>query len=194
MTGFNKEQSSARPSCGRAFLKRRVFGPSSLKRQLIFWPLVAIGLTLDLGSKAAVFAWLGKQPNGTVSVIDGFFRLVTAENAGSAFGIAAGQRHFLVAFSLIALIVILALLVLGANEQKLFNIALGLFAAGVCGNLYDRIFNDGLVRDFIDIYYRRFHWPAFNVADIMLCVSVGLIIISGFFTEKSSRKHARQRK
>ena len=194
MTGLNKEQSSPRPGCGRAFLKCRVFGPLSLKRQLIFWPFVAIGLTLDLGSKAAVFAWLGKQPNGTVSVIDGFFRLITVENAGSAFGIAAGQRHFLVVFSLIALIVILALLVLGANEQKLFYIALGLFAAGVCGNLYDRIFNDGLVRDFIDIYYRRFHWPAFNVADTMLCVGVALIIISGFFTEKSSRKHPRQHK
>jgi signal peptidase II len=66
----------------------------------------------------------------------------------------------------------------------LVHVALGLFAAGVCGNLYDRIFNDGLVRDFIDVYYRQHHWPAFNVADSMLCIAVGLGIISCFWAPK----------
>ena len=73
--------------------------------------------------------------------------------------------------------------------------ALGLFAAGICGNLYDRIFNNGLVRDFIDVvYWSGRHWPAFNFADSMLCIGVGVVIISGLFTEKSARKHAQQRK
>jgi len=92
------------------------------------------------------------------------------------------------------LIVVLAIFLLSTTERKLVPIALGLFAAGVCGNLWDRIFNDGSVRDFIDVYYRQYHWPAFNIADIMLCVAVGLLIVSTVFTERLSRRRGRQHK
>ncbi|HDZ69347.1 MAG TPA: signal peptidase II [Phycisphaerales bacterium] len=164
-----------------------------LAAQLIFWPLTAAGFALDLWSKRAVFDWLQQQQGGSVSIINGFLRLVTAENAGAAFGIATGQRHLLVAVSIIALIVILAVFLFSGAEHKLMYIALALFTAGVCGNLYDRIFNNGRVRDFIDVvYWPGRHWPAFNLADTMLCVGVGLIIISSFFTDKSARKHAQQ--
>ena len=74
------------------------------------------------------------------------------------------------------------------------HVALGLFTAGICGNLWDRIFNDGRVRDFIDIvYWPGKHWPAFNIADSMLCIGVGLMIISSL-TEQSYRKCVQQRK
>jgi signal peptidase II len=50
------------------------------------------------------------------------------------------------------------------------------------------------VRDFIDVvYWPGKHWPAFNVADSMLCAAVALIIISGFFTEKRHPEHAERR-
>ena len=164
---------------------------------LFFWPLMAVGLILDLWSKRAVFDWLrqSQRAEDGISIIDGFLRLVVAENAGAAFGIVPGQRYLLVAVSVIALIVLFVVFLLSGTEHKLVHVALGLFAAGVCGNLYDRIFNNGLVRDFIDIvYWPGRHWPAFNIADSMLCIGVGLIIISGFFTGKSSRKRARQHK
>ncbi len=76
----------------------------------------------------------------------------------------------------------------------MIHIALGLFTGGILGNLYDRIFNDGMVRDFIDVYIGNKHWPTFNVADGLLCIGVGLLIISTFVTEKSSQKHAQQHK
>ena len=118
-----------------------------------------------------------------------------AVNDGAAFGIASGQRYLLVAVSVIALIVILTVFLFSGSERKLVHIALGLFAAGICGNLYDRIFNNGLVRDFIDVvYWPGRHWPAFNIADSMLCIGVGLLIISGAFTGKFSRRYARQHK
>lgn len=186
MTESEREESSARPSSGRAFLKRQAFALPDLAAQLIFWPLIAAGLTLDLWSKWAVFNWLGQKTDESISIIDGFLRLVTMQNKGAAFGIAAGQYHLLVAVSVIALIVIFAVFVFSGTRQKLVHIALALFAAGVCGNLYDRIFNNGLVRDFIDIYYRQHHWPAFNVADGMLCVGVGLMVISSFRVPKHS--------
>ena len=154
---------------------------------------MAGGVTLDLWTKKAVFDWLvSEHPNG-FPIIDGFLQLVIALNDGAAFGIAAGQRYLLGAVSVIALIVIFAIFFFGGNKQKSVHLALGLFAAGICGNLYDRIFNYGLVRDFIDVvYWPGRHWPAFNVADSMLCIGVALLLISGFLTEKSSRKRAQQ--
>ena len=186
MTESEREESSARPTSGRAFLKRHPFALPDLAAQLIFWPLMAAGLTLDLWSKRAVFNWLEQKSGSSVSIVDGCLQLVVMENKGAAFGIAAGQYHLLVAVSVIALVVIFAVFLLGGTRQKLVHIALALFAAGVCGNLYDRIFNNGLVRDFIDVYYRQYHWPAFNVADSLLCVGVGLMIISSFRAPKRS--------
>jgi signal peptidase II len=156
-----------------------------LTAQLIFWPVVATGTALDLWSKSAVFDWLRHRQGDSVAVIDGFFQFVLAENAGVAFGLAAGHRYFLVTVSIIALIVVICFFLLGGSKTRLVHIALGLFAAGVCGNLYDRIFNCGYVRDFIDVvYWPGKHWPAFNIADSMLCVGVGLIIISSLRASK----------
>ncbi len=201
VTEPKKEENSARPNSGivssyasrftHQALRARL---PNLKAHLTFWPIIAVGLTLDLWSKKAVFDWLQQQPNLRFSVIDGFLQLVIAVNEGAAFGIFPGRPYLLTAVSIIALIVIFAVFLFGGTRQKLVHIALGLFAAGVCGNLYDRIFNDGLVRDFIDICYHQYHWPAFNIADSMLCVGVGLMIILSFLTEKSSRRHVRQRK
>ena len=195
MSEFEKEVSEARPGSGRVFFLSCCRGSRpSFGSQLIFWFLTVAGILLDLWSKKEVFDWLRQQGVGSFPVIDGFLQLVMAENAGAAFGMAAGQRGLLIMISFIALVVIFVVFLFSGAERRLVQIALGLFAAGVGGNLYDRIFNDGRVRDFIDVmYWPGRHWPAFNVADSMLCVAVALIIISGFFTEKQSQERAGQR-
>jgi len=181
------EEDNARPRSGRSFLKRRPFVLPDLTAQLIFWSLMVVGLTLDLWSKSAVFSWLDRQPGKSVSIIEGFLQLVIAENPGAAFGRFAGHSYLLVAVSVVALFVIFAIFLFSGTQQRLVHIALGLFAAGVCGNFYDRIANNGLVRDFIDVvYWPNKHWPAFNVADALLCIGVGLLIISTFQAPKRS--------
>jgi signal peptidase II len=117
-----------------------------------------------------------------------------ALNPGAAWGIADGRQGFLVAVSIVALIAILAAFLYQGSGQRLVPAALGLFAAGVSGNLWDRLFNGGYVRDFIDVYYRDYHWPAFNVADSLLCIAVGLLVLSTFLTGRSDQKRGRQRK
>lgn len=182
---MRREENSARPSSGWVFLKHRPLALPDLSAQLIFWPLVVIGIALDLWSKRAVFDWL--EHRGSVSIIDGFLRLVMALNDGAAFGLFSGHPYWLIVVSVVALIVIFALFIFSGTKQRLVHVALGLFAAGICGNLYDRIFNDGLVRDFIDVtIWPGRHWPAFNVADSMLCIAVGLGVISCFRVPKRS--------
>jgi signal peptidase II len=150
---------------------------------------------LDLWTKKIAFDYLKRQDTNAVPVIDGFLQLVIRLNKGAAFGMASGHTHLLIAISAIALAIILAIFLFGGIRQRLMHIALGLFAAGVCGNLYDRVFNHGFVRDFIDVvYWPGKHWPAFNLADTMLCVGVGLLIISNLLTGTSCQKHAPQQK
>ncbi len=161
--------------------------PSSGIRHLLFWPVFAAGVVLDLWTKNAVFNWLGDLRRDSVTIINGFLRLQLAENPGAAFGIATGQRSLLVVVSVAALVVVIAVFLFAGTNRKIIQIALALFAAGVSGNLYDRLFNNGLVRDFIDVvYWPGRHWPAFNVADSMLCIAVGLLILSGFGSARVS--------
>lgn len=163
---------------------------------LIFWLVFITGLFLDLLLKHAVFRWLKEEKETMVyPVIDGFFNLVIALNDGAAFGIASGRTFMLTAISVTAILLIIFIFFFSRDESRLFQLSLGLFAAGISGNLYDRIFNDGLVRDYIDIlYWPGRHWPAFNLADAMLCTAVGLMFINTFLTKEPSQKHDQQQK
>jgi len=178
------QNGTARSSLARAFLKCRSLSLPDLKAQLTFWPLMAGGLGLDLWSKSIVFGWLVQKPGNNISIVDGFLRLVIALNDGGAFGIFSGKPYLLAAVSVAAVIVICVVFFLSAGQQRIVHIALAMFAAGVCGNLWDRVFNHGHVRDFIDVYYRGYHWPAFNVADTMLCIGVGLLLMSSLRVTK----------
>jgi signal peptidase II len=184
VTELNKEQDNTRLKEGRvfsSFLSRKNL--PDLTAHLLFWPIVVFGVIADLFTKSLIFKWLLTVES--YSVINNLFQLTAVENAGAAFGIAAGQRVLLIAVSAIATVVILGIFFFGGIKKRLAQVALGLFTAGVLGNLYDRIFNDGSVRDFIDItYWPGKHWPAFNLADSMLCIAVGLLIITNLHTAK----------
>jgi signal peptidase II len=166
------------------------------KGQYIFWSLFAGGLALDLWTKSAIFKWLG--PGGRYSIIDGLLRFDCRVNPGAAFNMFAGKAYFLVGISVVALILVVGIFLFGGVRQRLAHVALGLFAGGISGNLYDRAFNGGQVRDFLEAYIRIGGkiraWPAFNVADSLLVVGVGLLIISTLTVEKSGQRHAQQQK
>jgi len=170
--------------------------PPDFRTHLIFWSVTAAGFALDLWSKKAAFEYLQSRDDGPVSIIGGFLQLRAQQNPGAAFGIATGQPILLVSISIIAIVALLVLFLLGKIHGRPACVALALFSAGVLGNLHDRIFNHGCVRDFIDVYYRHWHWPTFNLADAMLCIAIGVLIISGFFkaTGKACQRHAPQQK
>ena len=67
---------------------------------MVFWPVAICGIALDLWTKSAVFGWLKQRPDYEFSIIDGFLKLVLAENRGAAFGMAQGQRYLLVTVSI----------------------------------------------------------------------------------------------
>jgi signal peptidase II len=194
MTETKIEESNAPARLERVAAKGLLGVLPDSKAHLIFWSLALGGLLLDLWSKKAVFEWLGQQPSNNVSIIDGFLRFIIALNDGAAFSTFAGKPYVLMAISCVALMVVIGVFLFSGTQYRSIHIALGLFTGGICGNLYDRIFNNGLVRDFIDVYIGDKHWPTFNVADSLLCIGVGLLIVSTFLTEQSSQKHAQRHK
>jgi signal peptidase II len=192
MAQIETEHGGARAVFRRLFSRQAPLVLPDATAHLVFWSLFVGGLTLDLWTKKAVFDWIGSRE--MFSVIPGLVNFVPALNSGAAFGWFAGRSHLLTAVSIAAIVVIFVVFLFGGNRQRLVQVALGLFAAGVCGNLYDRAFNGGQVRDFIDVYYRSYHWHTFNVADSLLCIGVGLLILSTCLIEKPARKRGPQRK
>jgi len=188
MTNIEKNDNSNESVHRKCTLSGHLGFPD-MRSHLLYWPIVICGIVADLWSKHAVFMFLGKRAsNGyEYSVIDGFFKLVMLENSGAAFSIASGRTVMLVTVSVVAFIIVVGLFLFGKMHGRLMNIGLALFTAGIVGNLYDRIFNDGSVRDFLDVYYRDHHWPAFNVADSMLCTAVGLLIIANLMSGSSEK-------
>jgi signal peptidase II len=96
----------------------------------------------------------------------------------------------LIVISVVAIIAVFAIFLFGRKLQLAVVLALGFFAAGICGNLYDRLFNDGSVRDFLDFYYKDWHFPAFNLADSMLTVAVFILILMTIFCPKPQQDNS----
>lgn len=116
-----------------------------------------------------------------VPVVDGLFALTLVMNPGLAFGMLGGipesLRWMVGVLSLGALILlaVLAARVLPTGGPWA-RVALGLIFGGAAGNLVDRV-RFGAVVDFLDFYWRDYHWPAFNVADSAISVGVTLLAL-----------------
>ena len=116
---------------------------------------------------------------GESLAVTSFFNLVRAHNKGAAFSFLAAesgwQRYFFTGIAIAAVVFILYLLKRHAG-QRLFCWALALILGGAVGNLIDRVLY-GYVVDFLDFYVGRWHWPAFNVADMAIVGGAGLFIL-----------------
>jgi signal peptidase II len=117
----------------------------------------------------------------SVPVVDGFFSLTLVMNPGLAFGMLGGMPEalrWMVGLLSIGAIVVLAVLAarLLPTGGTWTRLALGLVFGGAAGNLIDRV-RFGAVVDFLDFYWRDYHWPAFNVADAAITVGVTIIAI-----------------
>ncbi len=110
-------------------------------------------------------------------MITGFFYLTHVENRGAAFSLFADSPGewkiaMLVMFSIIALVVVSALLWRSGHTLTTTGVGLALILGGALGNLWDRLFS-GRVVDFLLFYIGTYQWPAFNVADSAIVSAPG---------------------
>jgi signal peptidase II len=139
----------------------------------LFYVAFVLSVVLDQATKAWATASL--EPLGSVAVIPGFFNLTYVRNTGVAFGMFAGHG-FLVAAFMLGLLALALFLARGVNWSTIEpNVVGGCLAGGAIGNIVDRA-RIGHVVDFLDFYVGPHHWPSFNVADSLICLSVAWIV------------------
>jgi len=163
-----------------------------MKRRYILALGLALGtFILDQLTKLLVKAYL---PYGTGrTVIPGLFDLVHVHNRGAAFGFLnrpdqSWQTWMFTGASVLATCAILWLLRRTPDDDKWTVTGLGLVLGGALGNLLDRV-AQGYVVDFLDVYYRFWHWPAFNVADMAISVGAVCLIMAVWKKEHVSNAH-----
>jgi signal peptidase II len=133
---------------------------------------------LDQATKAIVAAALPLHARVEVTP---WFNLVHVLNPGAAFSFLADasgwQRYFLSAIGLTVSAILLWMLWRGV-KNRLEAVAYAGLIGGALGNVIDRL-RLGAVVDYLDFYWQDWHWPAFNLADILVVGGAGLLIVAG---------------
>ena len=125
----------------------------------------------------------------SIPVIPDLFNITYVRNKGAAFGFLANTSFripFFIFITVVAVFVILFAYRKLRADQKLAMVSLSMILSGALGNLIDRVRN-GEVIDFLDVYWKSYHWPAFNVADSAICVGVFLLAIDMLREERRQK-------
>lgn len=151
--------------------------------------LAAVCLVLDQVTKWLVEAFI--PFNQGFNVIPGLFDLVHVRNRGAAFGFLNRpdidwQFWLFLCATAVALGIILNTARTIRYDRPLF-IGFGLIVGGALGNLIDRVRLRAVV-DFLDFYVGVWHWPAFNVADIAICLGALLAGVAMWRLSPSEKK------
>lgn len=137
-------------------------------------------IILDQVTKSVAVQWL--TLNQAHPVFPGF-NLTLVHNPGAAFSFlrdAGGwQRYFFIVLTTIISVVLLVWLARLPSGRAVLACALALVIGGAAGNLWDRL-QYGYVIDFIEVYYDKWSWPVFNIADSAITVGAVLLILDAF--------------
>lgn len=126
-----------------------------------------------------------------VIIIPHTFNLFLMHNTGASFSFLAQmsgwQRWFLSIVALIISFGLIAWLLSLPQNQYWMASALSLVIGGAIGNLIDRL-QLAYVVDFIQVYYKNYYFPTFNIADSAVVIGVCMIAYASFFQGKHHAK------
>ncbi len=149
----------------------------------VLFLITALVVLLDRLSKLWIIHHI--RPGFAITIIPRVFRLTHVLNTGAAFSLFADSlspgavRDSLIAFSIVAAIIVGALVWRMGREITLTGVALALILGGALGNLYDRLVYSFVV-DFLEVHIIHYHWPDFNVADSCIVIGACLLLIEIF--------------
>ena len=149
-------------------------------------------LLLDRLSKRLVAREISLHDS--ITVIKHVFYITHVENSGAAFGLFADSPSgwkiaLLVIFSIVALVIVSALLWRNSQTMTATAVGLSLILGGALGNLWDRLLS-GRVVDFLLVYIGSYQWPAFNVADSAIVVGASLLVFEILLAKTPAEKSA----
>ena len=168
-----------------ATLQNKLCAFASLRAKLFLLLFVVVAVVaLDQWTKMVAFQQL--SPVYPKKIIDGFFSLTLVMNSGVAFGVFSGiesslKAYFLLGLSGITVALVIFYYLFEKNMQLLTRFGLALVVGGALGNMIDRWRYEKVV-DFLDFYWKNYHWPAFNIADCAISIGVTLLLIDVLFS------------
>ena len=166
-----------------------------MKKDARIWIYVisVFAIVLDRVSKL----WINQHVplGGGIPVIPKVFRISHVLNFGAAFSI-FGQstspervRLGLIAFSIVAVIIVAIAIWRIGREWTPAGVGLGLILGGAIGNLYDRAVLHYVI-DFLEVHIGSYHWPDFNIADSCICIGAALLMIEIIWPRKEHEESA----
>jgi len=152
-------------------------GSNMLKKNIFYFFFILFIFILDRISKLWIISIFNSENNLEIK-ISSFINLNLIWNKGIAFGLFSYGEKFeynlLTSLIIIITVIVFWMIIKTKGLEKYgFLMILG----GALGNIFDRLYYSA-VPDFIDIYYKNFHWFVFNVADIFITVGVLMLIIN----------------
>lgn len=152
------------------------------KRNLLWLILSLVIIVADQFSKYLIMQHLSyAQP----IAIFPFLNLTLAHNPGAAFSFLSGaggwQRWLFIAIALVVSIFLIIWMMRLKSGEYLAACGISLVFGGAIGNLVDRIIH-GYVIDFIQVYYKQWYFPDFNIADSAITIGAIFIILSLCYT------------
>jgi signal peptidase II len=129
------------------------------------------------------FAQRSLAGSAPVSWLDDSVRFEYTENTGAFLGLGSNLprdvRFLVLVIFTSAMLLLLVGFAFSARHLSLAQWAgLSLLAGGGVGNLIDRIFNDGVVIDFVRLRLGPLRTGIFNVADVAIVVGTLLLLAS----------------
>ena len=152
-----------------------------------FVAIIAVSVaTADQLNKVWLRAALARHDS--IDVVPGLFSIVHACNPGGAFSFLAGANEgwrlpFFFIASTLAIVMLFYFLRQVHEKQRVLQFALAGILGGAIGNLIDRAWF-GCVTDFLEVYWGRYHWPAFNVADSFISIGVVILFAHSLFVRE----------
>lgn len=158
-----------------------------MRRYLVFLIVPAI-FFLDRWTKDLVIEHIAYTDGFSVLP---FLNIVHARNLGGAFGFLSQHHLAKYVFTFFPFLVMAAIVYMLFAYRLSFprTLSLTCILSGAIANMYDRLFY-GYVIDFLDLCYKGYHWPAFNVADISISTGIGLWLFSELFLSGREKKTA----
>jgi signal peptidase II len=143
------------------------------------WIVALAIVVIDQITKFVVFRTV--ELGESITVIPGLLNLTHVRNTGAAFGFlnAAQFPYKTLVITVIATVSLLAIAAYAfqlGHREKLARFGLALILGGAVGNLIDRVWRQHVV-DFVDVYWREYHFWAFNVADAAITVGAAIVIL-----------------
>ena len=145
------------------------------KNQLLNFVFIFIIFSIDRLSKLLIINLSNSNEPVNINLAS-FLNLNLVWNEGIAFGLLSFDDSFgynLITF--IILIVIVILIIMLIKSERISRLALIMVLGGALGNFFDRVYYSA-VPDFIEFYYKSFHWFIFNVADIFITIGIICLI------------------